>query len=146
MTNNDRIDSTKVNISNYERLRMELNGKDYFENPKEIYKSQEIYYAVLEENELDPCDIYEKSNDRINMLESVYSILQMLANNIELYVKVETEFTNTSAAYQYLQKRLKDLRDEIDRVKLDTHYKDESGNVSSITSYMFFNSRERGVK
>ena len=138
MTNNEKIDAIKVNISNYERLRMELNGKDYFENPNEFYKSQE----VLEENGLDPCDIYEKSNDRINMLESVYSILQMLANNIELYVKVETEFTTTSAAYQYLQKRLKDLRDEIDRVKLDTHYKDELGNVSSITSYMFFNSRE----
>lgn len=142
MTNNEKIDAIKVNISNYERLRMELNGKDYFENPNEFYKSQEVYYAVLEENGLDPCDIYEKSNDRINMLESVYSILQMLANNIELYVKVETEFTTTSAAYQYLQKRLKDLRDEIDRVKLDTHYKDELGNVSSITSYMFFNSRE----
>lgn len=142
MTNNEKIDFTKVNISNYERLRMELNGKDYFENSKEFYKSQEVYYAVLEENGLDPYDIYEKSNDRIKLLESVYTILQMLANNIEMYIKVETEFTTTSAAYQYLQKRLKDLRDEIDRVKLDTHYEDESGNVSSITSYMFFNGRE----
>lgn len=143
MTNNEKIDFTKVNISNYERLRMELNGKDYFENPKEFYKSQEVYCSVLEENGLDPYDIYEKSNDRIKLLESVYTILQMLANNIEMYIKVETEFTTTSAAYQYLQKRLKDLRDEIDRVKLVTHYEDESGNVSSITSYLFFN--DRGV-
>lgn len=140
MTNNEKINPLKNNISNYERLRIELNGKDYFEKTDEVYKSQEIYCTVLEENGLDPYDVYEKSNDRIKLLESVYTILQMLANNIEMYIKVETEFTTTSAAYQYLQKRLKDLRDEIDRVKLDTHYEDENGNVSSLVSHMFFNS------
>lgn len=123
-------------MTNLERLQFELSEKDYFSNTIRVYEQ------VLEENNLDPYEEYAKVNDQINMLESVYTILQMLANNIELYIKVETEFTTTSAAYQYLQKRLKDLRDEIDRVKLDTHYEDESGNVSSITSYMFFNGRE----
>lgn len=126
-------------MTNIERLQIELSEKDYFSDK---LKTLDIYMQVLDENNLAPYEEYTKANDHIKMLESVYSILQMLANNIELYVKVETEFTTTSAAYQYLQKRLKDLRDEIDRVKLDTHYKDESGNVSSITSYMFFNSRE----
>lgn len=123
-------------MTNLERLQFELSEKDYFSDKIRVYEQ------VLEENNLDPYEEYAKVNDQINMLESVYTILQMLANNIELYIKVETEFTTTSAAYQYLQKRLKDLRDEIDRVKLDTHYEDESGNVSSITSYMFFNGRE----
>lgn len=126
-------------MTNIERLQFELSEKDYFSDKA---KTLDVYKEILEENNLDPYEEYAKVNDQINMLESVYTILQMLANNIELYVKVETEFTTTSAAYQYLQKRLKDLRDEIDRVKLDTHYEDESGNVSSVTSYMFFNGRE----
>lgn len=124
-------------MTNIERLQFELSEKEYFSEGKTL----DVYSQVLEENNLDPYEEYAKANDQINMLESVYTILQMLANNIELYIKVETEFTTTSAAYAYLQKRLKDLRDEIDRVKLDTHYEDESGNVSSITSYMFFNGR-----
>ena len=124
-------------MTNLERLKFELSEKDYFSEGKTF----DVYTQVLEENNLDPFEEYTKANDQINMLESVYTILQMFANNIELYTKVETEFATTSAAYQYLQKRLKDLRDEIDRVKLDTHYEDESGNVSSITSYMFFNGR-----
>lgn len=126
-------------MTNIERLQFELSEKDYFSDKA---KTLDVYKEILEENNLDPYEEYAKVNDQINMFESVYTILQMLANNIELYVKVETEFTTTSAAYQYLQKRLKDLRDEIDRVKLDTHYEDESGNVSSVTSYMFFNGRE----
>lgn len=126
-------DLTKMHISNLDRLRLELREKDYFKD------SKRIYYAVLEENGLDPCDSYDKANDQVPMLESVYTILQMLSNDIDAFRKIETEFTTVSAAYQYLQKRLKDLRDEIDRVKLDTHYEDESGNVSSLTSYMWYN-------
>ncbi len=125
--------------TNLKRLQFELSGKDYFSDEQ---KTTEVYTSVLEENNLDPFVEYDKANDRVNMLESVYTILNMLANNVEAYIKVETEFATTSAAYQYLQKRLKDLRDEIDRVKLDTHYTDNSGNTSSVTSYLFFNGKE----
>lgn len=123
-------------MNNLTRLNYELSEKIYFSS---VEKTTEVYTNVLEENNLDPYDEYSKANDQINMLESVYTVLQMLANNIELFMKVETEFATTSAAYQYLQKRLKDLRDEIDRIKLDTHYEDADGNKSSVTSYMFFN-------
>lgn len=122
-------------MTNLDRLKIELSEKEYFSN------SQEVYSSILEENNLDPFDEYSKANDQINMLESVYSVLQMLANNIDAFRKVETEFVTTSAAYQYLQKRLKDLRDEINRIKLYICYEDEAGNVSSLTSYMFFNGR-----
>lgn len=121
-------------MTNLSRLKIELSEKEYFTN------SDEVYSEILEENGLDPFDTYSKANDQIDMMEAVYSVLMMLSNNIDIFRKVETEFVSTSAAYQYLQKRLKDLRDEIDRVKLDTHYADESGNVSSLTSYMWFNS------
>lgn len=120
-------------MTNLDRLKIELSEKEYFKN------SDEIYSEILKENGLDPFDTYAKANDQIDMLESIYTVLQMLANNIELYVKIETEFTNTSAAFQYLQKRLKDLRGEIDRIKLITHYEDRSGNQSNLVSYMFYN-------
>ena len=75
------------------------------------------------------------------MLESVYDILNMLSNDVDKFRKVETEFVTTSAAYQYLQKRLKDLRAEIDRIKLETAYTDEHGNTSTIIGYMYYNNK-----
>ena len=118
---------------NLNRLKIELNEKEYFSNTNDVYS------AILEENGLDPYDDYAKENDEINMLESVYSVLRMLSNNIDVFRKVETEFVTTSAAYQYLQKRLKDLREEIDRLKKDLHFEDASGNVSQLVSHMWFN-------
>lgn len=119
---------------NIERLNFELNDKDYFGNAQ-----QDLYENILSDNNLDPLDEYVKVNDRVNMLESVYDVLNMLSNDIDKFRRVETEFVTTSAAYQYLQKRLKDLRAEIDRVKLETAYTDNDGNTSSVVSYMFYN-------
>ena len=124
-------------MTNLERLNTYLNNKNYFTDEAH---SQTVYQEILEENHLDPFETYEKANDQINMLESVYSILQMLANDVMMFIRVETEFTTVTAAYSYLQKRLEDLRKEIDRVKLSTSYRDESGNVSSMVTYLFYNS------
>ncbi len=123
-------------MTNLERLTFELNQKEYFGE-----STSKVYEQILEENNLDAFEQYTKANDRVNMLETVYAILQALANDIDTFRKIETEFATTSAAYQHLQKRLKDVRDEIDRVKMTTHYSDESGNTSGLTSYMFFNRR-----
>ncbi len=120
---------------NIERLNLELNDKDYFGNAQ-----QDLFENILTDNNLDPFDEYVKDNDRVNMLESVYDVLNMLSNDIDKFRRVETEFVTTSAAYQYLQKRLKDLRAEIDRVKLETAYTDEDGNTSSVVGFMYFNS------
>ena len=125
-------------MNNLERFKFNINEKQYFSTPE---KTEQIYENLLEENGLDPAEDYDKDNDEIPMLEAVYSLLQMLANNIEIFQKVETEFSSTTAAYQFLQKRLADLRAEIDRIKLDTHYEDAEGNVSSLVSYMFYNRR-----
>lgn len=121
---------------NIERLNLELNDKDYFGNSQ-----RDLFENILNDNNLDPFDEYSKENDRVNMLESVYDILNMLANDIDKFRRVETEFVTTSAAYQYLQKRLKDLRAEIDRVKLKTSYTDEDGNTSSVVGFMYYNRR-----
>ena len=121
---------------NIERLNLELNDKDYFGNAQ-----QDLFENILTDNNLDPFDEYVKDNDRVNILESVYDVLNMLSNDIDKFRRVETEFVTTSAAYQYLQKRLKDLRAEIDRVKLETAYTDEDGNTSSVVGFMYFNRR-----
>lgn len=121
---------------NIERLNLELNDKDYFGNAQ-----QDLFENILTDNNLDPLDEYVKDNDRVNMLESVYDVLNMLSNDIDKFRRVETEFVTTSAAYQYLQKRLKDLRAEIDRVKLETAYTDEDGNTSSVVGFMYYNRR-----
>lgn len=123
-------------MTNYERLNYEMNDKDYFGSSQ-----TDLYENILQDNNLDPYEDYSKENDRVNMLESVFDLLSMLSNDIDKFRKVETEFVNTSAAYQYLQKRLKDLRDEIDRVKLETAYTDEQGNTSSVVGFMYYNGR-----
>ncbi len=122
---------------NIERLNFELNDKDYFGTAQ-----YSLFETILQDNNLDPQDEYNKDNDRVNMLESVYDVLNMLSNDIDKFRRVETEFVTTSAAYQYLQKRLKDLRAEIDRVKIETAYTDENGNTNSVVSFMYFNNRK----
>lgn len=123
-------------MTNYERLQFELNQKDYFDD-----ETISVYSQVLEENGLDFSGIYSKENDQINMLEAVYTVLQMLSNNIDMFMKVETKYGTTTAAYQYLQKRLEDLRKEINRIKKETHYRDSEGNTSGLVGYMFYNQR-----
>ena len=60
---------------NIERLIFELNDKDYFGNSQ-----QNLFENILNDNNLDPFDEYSKENDRVNMLESVYDILNMFIN------------------------------------------------------------------
>lgn len=116
---------------NLERLEIELNNKEYF--------SDKVYSAILEENGLEAFDDYEKSN-RIELLETVYTILQMLANDIDNFRKVETEFVTTTAAEQYIEKRLLSIRDEIDRLKdLEKEAENEYLASNSKIGYMFYN-------
>lgn len=123
-------------MTNLSKLEIELNNNKYFGN-----NTENVLVSILEDNNLDPYEEYTKANDRVNMLESVFDVLQALSNDINSFSKVETEFTTTSAAYEYIQRRLKDIRAEIDRVKLETRYTDESGNESSILRYMYFNTQ-----
>lgn len=123
-------------MTNLSKLEIELNNNKYFGN-----NTENVLVSILEDNNLDPYEEYTKANDRVNMLESVFDVLQALSNDINSFRKVETEFTTTSAAYEYIQRRLKDIRAEIDRVKLETRYTDESGNESSILRYMYFNTQ-----
>lgn len=109
-----------------DRFRFELSDKEYFSN-------SDIYAEILQEHGLDPLDEYDHANHRVQLLEATYTVLQMLANDIDSFRKVETEFVTTSAAYQYLQKRLKDVRSEIDRLRW------ENNTASSVVHHLFYN-------
>lgn len=103
-------------FTNYERLLVELNNRMYY--PKETYEK------FLNENGLLAEDTFDKNTDHAQLLETVYSILQTLLSNIDMYRKIETEFVTSGQASTALQNRLKDLRAEINRIKAEMHYTD----------------------
>lgn len=61
-------------FSNYDRLMVELNNRQYY--PKELYEN------FLNENSLDAYETFDKNTDHAKLLETVYSILQTLLSNI----------------------------------------------------------------
>lgn len=103
-------------FTNYERLLVELNNREYY--PKETYEK------FLNENGLIAEETFDKNTDHAQLLETVYSILQTLLSNIDMYRKIETEFVTSGQASTALQNRLKDLRAEINRIKAEMHYAD----------------------
>lgn len=111
-------------FTNYERLLVELNNRMYYD--------ESIYKKILNENGLDAEELYDKNTDHVQLLETVYSIIQTLYNNIDVFRKIETEFVTQGEAASALQNRLKNLRTEIERVKAEMHYDD------SDFSFMFF--------
>ena len=115
-------------FTNYERLLLELNYKNYYpdESNSTDFKASKVlvYERILNECGLDPDGVYDKNTDHAKLLEATYSILHTLLGNIDAYRKIETEFVTQSAAYENLQSRLKYLRAEIDRVKAEMNYED----------------------
>lgn len=103
-------------FTNYERLLVELNNRMYY--------PQETYEKFLNENGLLAEETFDKNTDHAQLLETVYSILQTLLSNIDMYRKIETEFVTSGQASTALQNRLKDLRAEINRIKAEMHYED----------------------
>lgn len=103
-------------FTNYDRLLVELNNRMYY--------PQETYEKFLNENGLLAEDTFDKNTDHAQLLETVYSILQTLLSNIDMYRRIETEFVTSGEAATSLRNRLKDLRAEINRIKAEMHYQD----------------------
>ncbi len=110
-----------------ERVKFELGNKPYY--------SDEEYSLIIYENHMNPEATYNKDTDQRNMLEAVYSIMQTLANDIDIFRKIETEFATEDQAYKYLQLRLQDIQNRIDTIP-----NPEEEEVSNV-SYMFYNRR-----
>lgn len=88
-----------------DRLKMELSNQEYF--------SDEQYTQFLLENELSATAEYNKETDQRQMLLSALDILEAVSNDIDIMRQTITEFTTTSQAYKYLEKRIQNLRDKI---------------------------------
>lgn len=63
------------------RLKMELNNKDYYPD--------DILSIYLTENNLDGTAAYVKTTMQKQLLQTVYDVLNSLANNIDLFRSVE---------------------------------------------------------
>lgn len=88
-----------------DRLKMELSNQEYF--------SDEQYTQFLLENGLSATSEYNKETDQRQMLLSALDILEAVSNDIDIMRQTITEFTTTSQAYKYLEKRIQNLRDKI---------------------------------
>ena len=88
-----------------DRLKMELFNQEYF--------SDEQYTQFLLGNGLSATAEYNKETDQRQMLLSALDILEAVSNDIDIMRQTITEFTTTSQAYKYLEKRIQNLRDKI---------------------------------
>jgi hypothetical protein len=88
-----------------DRLKTELNNKAYY--------SDDTYSMYLDENGLSATDTFTKTTMKKQLYQTVYDILDSLANNIDLFRSITTEFSTTSEAYKYLQARLNDIQAKI---------------------------------
>lgn len=97
-----------VNVTNYERLMMYLNHKQYY--PK---SEMQVY---LSENGLDASELYDKNKDYRKMHCTLLEILESLTNNLDIFRTIETEFATTSEAYNFLERRIQKLKQKIDEI------------------------------
>lgn len=111
-------------MTNLARLQLELANREYL--------SEEQYAVLLDENGLDAVSEYTAAN-RKPLLQTVLNVLEILANDIDNFRKVETEFTTTSEAYSALTVRIQTVKNKISAIDAD------SGAVAgSVFSAMYF--------
>lgn len=107
-------------MTNLERLTMELSNRQYLSN--------EQYGVLLIENGLEPQAEYMML-DRQALLSTVLDILDILANDVDLFRRVETEFVTSTAAYEALSKRILKIKNKI--AEIDTEGGTKSGTCFS---------------
>ncbi|ENK1242978.1 hypothetical protein AB2063_001106 [Clostridium botulinum] len=90
-----------------DRLKLELNNKDYFTDNE--------YTIYLNENDLVPTDEYIKKDMQKDLLITVVDVFESVANDVDLMRKIQdgsTEFS-TSEAYKLLRQRIEDIKQRI---------------------------------
>ncbi|MFU0833764.1 MAG: Phage protein [Oscillospiraceae bacterium] len=110
-------------ITVLDRLKMELNNKNYYPD--------DTLLIYLSENSLDGTATYNKTTMQKKLYQTVYDVLDSLANNLDLFRSIETEFATTGQAYTYLQKRLDALQSKILSIP------DAAGTTDSQFNFMF---------
>jgi hypothetical protein len=92
-------------MTNLDRLKLAMADR--------LYYTEAEYGYLLQENGLEPINEYASSTDKEGLLKTQLEILQSLANNIDYYRSIETEFANTSEAYKALSDRIQDIQSQI---------------------------------
>ena len=105
MYHNQNRKEFKHKMTNIERLTLELEHREYF--------TKEEYSICLEENGLEPAGVYSKATNELGLLQTVIAVLQALNNNIDLFMKIQSEFTTTTSAYRNLKDRIDELNKRI---------------------------------
>ena len=87
------------------RLEMELSNQKYF--------TENEYIQFLSENDLECMIAYDKKTHQKRLLLTALDVLEAVSNDIDIMRRVETEFSNTSQAYKFLDMRIQSLREKI---------------------------------
>jgi hypothetical protein len=107
---------------------MELNHKPYLGAEGE---DETEYIHILEENGLYPEWTYDKDMMEKNLLKAVIAVLEIVSNDIDKYMRIETEFISQNAALDNLHKRIEHLHNRIG-------YIESSENASEQNDISFF--------
>lgn len=84
---------------------MELSNQQYF--------SDQQYQQFLLENGLLAADDFDKPTMYRQLLFTVLDVLEAISNDVDLMMSITTEFTTTSAAAKWLEKRIDQVKDKI---------------------------------
>ena len=95
-------------MNNLDRLKLELNNKEYF--------TDEEYIQFLDENNLVHDGEYNKSTSQRNLLWTVVDILESVANDVDLMRRIETEFSTTSEAVRHINDRIERIKNRIQTI------------------------------
>lgn len=93
-----------------ERLKLGLNNKPYL--------TDQEYHTLLQENSLSSDQTYNKDEHEISLLSTILDVLYILSNDINLYMKIETEFMDRSEAFSNLERQIERLETRIANMKL----------------------------
>lgn len=105
-----------MEITILNRLKMELNNKDYFTDSE--------YEVFLQENNLTSNNPYSKEIYQRDLLLTVVDILEAVANDVDLMRKVSDDTTglSVSEAYKLLQTRIQDIKTKIASISINDEY------------------------
>lgn len=111
-----------------ERMKLELNNKNY-------YTDAEYTQFLIEAGISLVTDAYNNNTNRRSVLRAVKAVFESLANNIDYFRTITTEFATTTQAMGYINDRINAYDKQIAELDaLDT----ASGTTSNIT-FMYRN-------
>lgn len=111
-------------MTNLDRLQLELANREYL--------SEKQFSVILDENGLDAVSEYTAAN-RKPLLQTVLNVFEILANDIDLFRKVESEFATTGEAFSALTARIQTVKNKISAIDAETGVV-----ANSVFSAMYF--------